>query len=125
VTVVHVTHFNNLSWDCGATPTTVIEHGIPEPAARWTGDLTRLAVVTNEPVRRWRVTGRISFERFVPVAPVDAYGIGVAGLRGVAVGVTVHEDPTQAAMAVPGPWRPRDTASRASSPTGTACSPRP
>jgi Glycosyl transferases group 1 len=98
VTVVHVTHFNDVFWDCGATRTTVIEHGIPEPAVRWTGDLARLAVVTNEPVRRWRVTGADLIERFLAVAPVDAYGIGVQELRRATVGVTAHEDPTQAAM---------------------------
>ena len=31
--VVHVTHFNELFWDTGATRTTVVEHGIVPPAA--------------------------------------------------------------------------------------------
>ena len=29
--VCHVTHFNELFWDCGTTPTRVIEHGIVDP----------------------------------------------------------------------------------------------
>jgi hypothetical protein len=96
VTVVHVTHFNDLFWDCGATPTTVIEHGVPVPAVRWTGELERLAVVTNEPVRRGRVTGTDLIPRFAALAPVDVFGIGVAGLP--IPGVTPYDDPPQPAM---------------------------
>ena len=94
--VAHVTHFNDLFWDVGGTRTTVIEHGIVEPAARWTGELERLAVVTNEPVRRNRVTGTDLMPRFAAVAPLDVYGMGVAGLR--LDGVTTYDDPPQARM---------------------------
>jgi glycosyltransferase involved in cell wall biosynthesis len=94
--VAHVTHFNELFWDTGGTRTTVIEHGIVEPAARWTGDLERLAVVTNEPVRRGRVTGTDLYPRFARVAPLDVYGMGVAGLHGA--GITAYDDPPQARM---------------------------
>jgi len=96
VTVVHVTHFNELFWDCGATPTTVIEHGLRVPAARWTGELGRLAVASNEPVRRGRVTGTDLLPRFAALAPVDVFGIGVTGLR--IPGVTSYEDPPQPEM---------------------------
>ena len=96
ITIVHVTHFNDLFWDCGATATTVIEHGLPEPASRWTGELARLAVVTNEPVRRGRVTGTDLLAPFATVAPVDVFGIGVSGLR--VPGVTTYEDPPQPQM---------------------------
>jgi glycosyltransferase involved in cell wall biosynthesis len=92
--VAHVTHFNELFWDTGGTRTTVIEHGIVEPAVRWTGELDRLAIVTNEPVRRNRVTGTDLYPRFARVAPLDVYGMGVAGLRGV----TAHDDPPQHEM---------------------------
>lgn len=94
--IAHVTHFNALFWDTGGTRSTVIEHGIVEPAARWTGDLDRLAVVTNEPVRRGRVTGTDLFPRFARVAPLDVYGMGVAGLSGERI--VTYEDPPQAAM---------------------------
>ena len=36
--LVHVTHFNALFWDAGATPTRVIEHGIVDPGPRYRGD---------------------------------------------------------------------------------------
>jgi hypothetical protein len=94
--VAHVTHFNELFWDTGATRTTVIEHGVVEPRARWTGDQERLAIVTNEPVRRGRVTGTDLYERFTPVAGLDVFGMGVAGLDHPRI--TTYDDPPQHAM---------------------------
>jgi len=100
--LVHVTHFNELFWDSGATRTTVIEHGIPAPVSSYTGELDRLGIATNEPVRRWRVTGTDLMPRFADVAPLDVYGMGLAGL-GDALGLAadrlaVHEDPPQSRM---------------------------
>ena len=78
--VAHVTHFNSLCWDTGTTRTTVVEHGVVEPVARYTGELDRLAVVVNEPIRRWRVTGTDLLPRFAEIAPLDVFGMGVTGL---------------------------------------------
>jgi glycosyltransferase involved in cell wall biosynthesis len=94
--IAHVTHFNELFWDAGGTRTTVIEHGIVEPAARWTGELDRLAVVTNEPLRRGRVTGTDLYPRFAAVAPLDVFGMGVAGLASDRI--AAYDDPPQAPM---------------------------
>jgi hypothetical protein len=55
--VCHVTSFNDLFWDCGSTPTRVIEHGIVDPGRRYVGDVPHAAVVINEARRRARVTG--------------------------------------------------------------------
>jgi hypothetical protein len=100
--LVHVTHFNELFWDNGATRTAVVEHGIPQPAATYTGELERIAVATNEPVRRWRVTGTDLMPRFAAVAPLDVFGMGVAGLPqrlGLPAGrIRAYDDPTQATM---------------------------
>jgi Glycosyl transferases group 1 len=74
IPVVHVTHFNELLWDCGRTPTRVIEHGVADPGLRYTGCLPRLAFVVNEPVRRWRVTGTDLLPHFADF-DVDAFGI--------------------------------------------------
>jgi hypothetical protein len=96
VVIVHVTHFNALFWDCGGTRSTVIEHGIVEPAVRYSGELDRLAIVTNEPIRRGRVTGTDLFPRFTAAAPLDVFGMGVAGLTGPRV--TAFDDPPQSVM---------------------------
>lgn len=76
IPVAHVTHFNHLMWDSGAAPTAVIEHGIRDPGAQYTGELARLAVVSNEPVRRWRVTGTDLLPGFARVGPIDVFGMG-------------------------------------------------
>jgi hypothetical protein len=102
VLLVHVTHFNDLFWDAGATRTAVVEHGIPEPAVGYRGELDRLAVASNEPVRRWRVTGTDLLPRFADVAPLDVYGMAVAGLPDrlglPADRMRVYDDPPQAWM---------------------------
>ena len=72
--VVHVTHLNALLWDCGRAPTTVVEHGLPDPGLRYAGTLESLAFVVNEPVRRWRVTGTDLLPAFAPLR-IDAFGI--------------------------------------------------
>ena len=78
--IAHVTHFNELFWDTGATRVTVVEHGIPAPRHRYSGELRRLGIATNEPVRRDRVTGTDLMHRFAAVAPLDVFGMGVAAL---------------------------------------------
>jgi len=102
VTLVHVTHFNALCWDAGATRTRVIEHGIPDPGYRYTGELPRIATAINEPIRRWRVTGTDLLPRFASVAPIDVYGMKVAGLParlGLAEDrIAAYDDPPQAQM---------------------------
>ncbi len=102
--LVHVTHFNELFWDAGSTRTTVIEHGIPAPAARYTGELPRLGVAANHPVRRGRVTGTDLLPRFAAVAPVDVFGMGVRGLAGD--GITVHDERTDGARTRAGGGEP-------------------
>ena len=91
LTLVHVTHFNDLFWDAGATPTRVIEHGVPDPGYRYTGVLPRAVTALNEPVRRGRVTGTDLLERLRGVVDVDLFGIGAAELGGV-------EDPPQSVL---------------------------
>ena len=83
LTLVHVTHFNCLFWDAGTTPTRVIEHGIVDPGARYTGELPRAAVVINEPRRRGRVTGTDLLERLGEQVPIDLFGIGAGDMGGI------------------------------------------
>jgi hypothetical protein len=76
LTIVHVTHFNDLFYDGGTTPTYVIEHGIVDPGYRYSGDIARAAVVINEAGRRGRVTGTDLLERFDRALPLDLFGMG-------------------------------------------------
>lgn len=78
--LVHVTHFNDLFWDAGSTPTTVIEHGIIDPGPIWNGEIPRAAVVVNEPIRRGRYVGTDLLPRLK--APLDVFGMKVGGLTG-------------------------------------------
>jgi hypothetical protein len=81
--LVHVTHFNDLFWDAGTTPTRVVEHGIVDPGARYTGELPRTAVVINEARRRARVTGTDLLDRFSAAAPIDVFGMDAASVGGI------------------------------------------
>jgi glycosyltransferase involved in cell wall biosynthesis len=80
--LVHVTHFNDLFWDAGRTPTRVIEHGIVDPGYRYTGELARSAVVINEARRRGRVTGTDLLERLGSRVPIDVFGMDAPALGG-------------------------------------------
>lgn len=81
IPIVHVTRFNQLMWDNGVAPTHVIEHGVIDPGHLYRGDRASLAVVVNEPVRRWRVAGTDLVETVAGQVPVDVYGMGMAALE--------------------------------------------
>jgi glycosyltransferase involved in cell wall biosynthesis len=100
--VVHVTHFNDLFWDCGSTRTRVIEHGIVDPSYRYGGELDRAAVVVNEAVRRGRVTGTDLLGRLGVHVPIDLFGMGaeqLAGTPGVRSARDLPQDRLHAEMA--------------------------
>lgn len=80
VPVVHVTNFNQVFWDVGRAPSTVIEHGIVDPGYRYTGDLPNAGVVVNDPIRRARLVGTDLLPRFADAAPLDVFGMRVRGL---------------------------------------------
>jgi hypothetical protein len=93
ITLVHVTHFNELYWDNGRAPTRVVEHGIPDPGHLYTGELPRAGVVVNEPVRRTRVAGTDLLPRFAERVPLDVFGMKVRELP-----YGTHEDLPQHVM---------------------------
>ena len=101
IPVVHVTHFNAMAWDCGDAPTHVIEHGVADLGHRYTGELESLAVVVNEPVRRWRVAGTDLVLGMARELPVHVYGMGMsdlaqaaraAGVPSLTLGGRLHDD---------------------------------
>ncbi|MGZ6247919.1 MAG: glycosyltransferase [Vulcanimicrobiaceae bacterium] len=75
IPVVHVTHFNELFWDCGAQPTYVVEHGVVDPGYRYSGEIGACAVAINEPLRRGRVTGTDLLDVFAAAVPIDLFGM--------------------------------------------------
>lgn len=84
VLLVHVTHFNNLMWDAGRTPTRVIEHGVAVPDdAKYSGELGRGAVVVNNIARRGRRLGFDLFRRASNEVPLDLVGMGWREAGGV------------------------------------------
>ncbi len=79
-TLVHVTHFNDLMWDCGSTRTVVIEHGVVDPGPLYSGELPRAAAVINDPVRRGRIVGTDLLPRF---DPIDVFGMKTEEIGGM------------------------------------------
>ncbi len=100
VPVVHVTWFNDMAWDCGQAPTTVIEHGVVDPGYRYTGEQASLAAVVNEPVRRGRVAGTDLLLDIAAQLPVEVYGMGMQALvdSAPALAGRVHDDVPQERM---------------------------
>lgn len=96
IPIVHVTHFNRLMWDNGVAPAHVIEHGVPDPGERYTGDRERLAVVVNHPVRRGRLVGCDLIARLAVGGEVglEVYGMGMRELAEAvpALAGHVHDD---------------------------------
>jgi hypothetical protein len=90
ITIVHVTYFNALYWDCGSARVAVIEHGIPDPGLRWTGEVPRAALVVNDPQARGRTVGTDLLAGFAEHAPLDVFGMRVTGL-GAAQGMTAGQ----------------------------------
>jgi len=88
--LVHVTPFNALMWDCGRTPATVIDHGVPLPRVRWTGELERGLCVVNDIAPRGRRLGADVLERVRREVPVDLVGMGSEAAGGL--GEVPHRD---------------------------------
>ncbi len=82
IPIAHVTHFNDLFWDNGSAPTTVIEHGIIDPGARYSGEIGAGAVVVNEPGRRGRIVGTDLLPRFAAAGPLDVFGMQANSVAG-------------------------------------------
>lgn len=91
VLLVHVTHFNDLMWDSGRTPTRVVEHGVKVPdGVRYTGELRRGVVVINNLRSRGRRLGADIFESLRTDLPLDPVGMGAEELGGL--GALPHSD---------------------------------
>ena len=76
VLLVHVTHFNDLFWDCHESPTRVIDHAVmpSTPENSYTGDLEKGVSLVNDMPRRKRVVGGDVFMRAREEIPLDLFG---------------------------------------------------
>lgn len=84
VLLVHVTHFNRLMWDCGVTPTRVIEHSVAiDPAARYSGQLQRGIVVVNGIQDRPRIAGYDLLLEAREQVPLDVAGMQTEAFGGL------------------------------------------
>lgn len=82
--LVHVTHFNDLMWDSGRTPTEVIEHGVTVPdGVRYTGELERGLALVNNLASRGRRVGADLFLRLREEVPLDLAGMGSEAVGGL------------------------------------------
>lgn len=89
--LVHVTHFNELMWDSGRTPTRVVEHGVLLPEeVQYSGVLNKGLVVVNGIQRRGRRLGWDVFEQVRRAVPLDLIGLESEGSGGL--GEIGHEE---------------------------------
>ena len=96
ILLVHVTHFNDLFWDCRETPTHVIDHAVmpSTPEGGYTGELEKGVSLVNDMPRRKRVVGGDVFARASEEVPLDLFGFNskeVAGGFGDLPQAEVHE----------------------------------
>lgn len=83
VLLVHVTHFNNLMWDCGKTPTCVIEHGVMATETIAMGTIAKGIVVANGLRTRGRRLGADLFQQVRCSVPLDLVGMDSESLGGL------------------------------------------
>jgi hypothetical protein len=89
-TIVHVTHFNDLMWDSGVTPTRVIEHGVlVPPNVRYGGELDRGIVVINNMRKRGRRLGADLYREAREKVPLDLIGMDAEAEGGLGEVVNV------------------------------------
>lgn len=76
VLLVHVTHFNDLFWNCRETPTRVIDHAVMPvtPEGSYTGELEKGVSLVNDMPRRKRVVGGDVFVKAREEVPLDLFG---------------------------------------------------
>jgi glycosyltransferase involved in cell wall biosynthesis len=81
--LVHVTHFNQLMWDCGRTPTCVIEHGVAQSDVQYTGRIPHGIVVANGLRTRGRRLGVDIVQQVQRSIPLDIVGMDAESMGGL------------------------------------------
>jgi len=84
VLLIHVTHFNQLMWDNGQSPSCVIDHGVIVPDnVQYTGGIAKGLVVANGLRKRGRRLGADIFDRVRQSVPLDLVGMDAESLDGI------------------------------------------
>jgi hypothetical protein len=89
VTLVHVTHFNQLMWDNNGLDTKVIVHGVMVPDIPKTEKIERGIVVINNLPKRGRLLGSDIFAHVRDKLPIDLVGMGA---EDYGIGEVLHPD---------------------------------
>lgn len=76
VQLVHVNYYNALMWDNNGVPVSVIENGVPERDASFTGEKSCGMVVLEENPADDRVTGMDIFRQIKEALPLEVIQIG-------------------------------------------------
>lgn len=83
ILLVHVTPFNALMWNCGRTPTRIVEHGVIAPKdIGYDGSLARGLVVVNNLASRGRRLGGDIYSTVRKDVPLDLVGMGAQDVPG-------------------------------------------
>lgn len=82
VLLVHVTHFNDLFWDCRQTPTRVVDHAVMPAEGTYTGELEKGVSLVNDMPRRKRVVGKDVFDRVREEVLLDLFGFDSLSVGG-------------------------------------------
>jgi glycosyltransferase involved in cell wall biosynthesis len=90
VSVIHVTHFNELMWNGNGCNTHVIPHGIHIPSFDYKGDIPRGIVVINNLKDRGRRLGLDIFLEARKHVPLDLIGMDSESVGGL--GEVLHPD---------------------------------
>lgn len=84
ILLIHVTHFNNLMWDSGQTPTHVIEHGVTIPkSVCYCGEKAKGIVVVNGLRSRGRRLGADIVQAVRRSVPLDLVGTDTPACGGL------------------------------------------
>jgi glycosyltransferase involved in cell wall biosynthesis len=92
VLLVHVTGYNALMWNCGRTPTTVIDHGVTIPSdISYQGEFNKGVVVINHLKQRGRRLGYDVYNCVREEVPLQLVGMGAEDVHG-GLGEVIHKD---------------------------------
>ena len=89
ITLVHVTHFNNLMWKTNLPDVRVISHGVEVPDVEYQGNIKKGLIVINNLPSRGRMLGYDIFKEVSKEIPMDLIGMGT---EDYGIGEIMHQE---------------------------------